>query len=83
LGGGKVIIESQGLRHEISATATPAGTIDIGRDVTPIAERVGTTIYLDMPYCTIDIFWWGRAFALLNPHATVKISEFDYLEFTI
>lgn len=83
LGGGRVIIESTGLRHEITASATPAGTIDINREVSAIADRIGTVIYVDMPSCESYPRWYARATALFNPHAFVKISSFDALEFSM
>ncbi|MFA5924726.1 MAG: ATP-binding protein [Methylococcaceae bacterium] len=83
LGGGRVIIESLGLRHEITATATPAGTIDIGREATEIEERPGTTIYIDMPSCKANPKWYARATALFNPHAFIKLKTFVDIEFTM
>ena len=80
LGGGRVAIESKGCRHEIIATATPAGTIDINRTVRPIADRAGTAVYVDMPWCDSCPHWYARATALFNPHAIVKISTFDDFE---
>ena len=82
LGGGRLIIESQGLRHEITAVATPAGTIDINRDVTYIVDQAGTAVYVDMPYCEAYPIWYARATALFNPHAFVKLSTFEDIEFT-
>jgi hypothetical protein len=83
LGGGKIIIESHGLHNEIIATANPAGLIDINLKTTEILDRAGTTIYVDFPVCTTDFFWWGQAFAIFNPHALVKITQFDDFEFAL
>ena len=83
LGGGLITIESQGLRHEITATATPAGTIDIDDQISQIELRAGTTVYVDMPACRLDAGWYARATALLNPHAVVKICTFDDIGFTM
>ncbi len=77
LGGGSVTIESQGLRHTITATATPAGTIDISHEVTAIDYTQGTAVYVDMPVCSVRPYWYARAAALLNPHAAVKICDFN------
>ena len=82
LGGGKVIIESQGLRHEIIATATPAGTIDISHTKLIIDSHTGTAIVIDMPLCLTCAVWWTKATAIFNPHAVVKITRFDDLEFS-
>lgn len=78
--GGSVVIESKGLRHEITATATPAGTIDINREVSAIADRSGTAVYVEMPWCECHPYWFARATALFNPHAIVKICTFDDFE---
>jgi len=83
LGGGTIIIESQGLRHEITASATPAGTIDIDSEVTIIEERAGTTVYVDMPYCEAFPGWYAMATAIFNPHAFVKICTFDDTKFSM
>jgi len=80
LGGGSVVIEAKGQRYEITATATPAGTIDIQPVISPIADRPGTTVYVAMPYCQSNPSWYARAIALFNPHAIVKISTFDDFE---
>jgi len=80
LGGGSVAIESKGLRHEITATATPAGTIDINRAVSTIADRVGTAVYIEMPWRECRAYWYARAAAAFNPHAILKISTFEDFE---
>ena len=67
LGGGKVVIVSLGVRHEIIAKATPAGTIDIDHVKTMTETKQGTTVYIEMPCVKVDFYWWGRAFALFNP----------------
>ncbi len=82
LGGGKIIIESQGLRHEIIATATPAGTINISHTRQSIDSHTGTAIIIDMPLCSTYAVWWTKATAIFNPHAIVKITRFDDLEFS-
>jgi hypothetical protein len=80
LGGGRVAIESKDLRHEITAMATPAGTMDINRTVSPITDKAGTAVYVDMPWRESSPYWYARATALFNPHAIVKISTFDDFE---
>jgi hypothetical protein len=83
LGGGKITIESWGLRHEIIASANPAGLVDIDLKTTEIERRVGATIYVDLPHREVDVFRWGRAFAIFNPHVSIKVTEFDDIEFTL
>ena len=83
LGGGGIVIESQGLRHEIIATATPAGTVDIQHETSVIDDAIGTTVYVDMPYCKCSPRWYALATALFNPHAIVKISSFDDIAFSM
>jgi DNA topoisomerase VI subunit B len=58
LGGGKVTIESRGMRHEIIARATPIGRIHIDHVQTPIAEQRGTAVYVDLPRCEINTERW-------------------------
>jgi len=82
LGGGLITIESQGLRHVITASATPAGTIDIDDQISQVELRAGTTVYVDMPACRLDASRYALATALFNPHAVVKICTFDDIEFT-
>ena len=83
LGGGSVVIESKGKRHEITATATPAGTIDINREVSAIAARAGTAVYVALPKCKAYPEWYATATALFNPHAVVKFSRFDDIAFSM
>jgi len=82
LGGGLITIESQGLRHEITATATPAGTIDVDNKISPIDFREGTAVYVDMLTRRAQSDWYARATAIFNPHAFVKIGTFDDIGFT-
>lgn|GEM_PF-2164350 len=77
------MIESQGLRHEITATSTPAGTIDIQHETSVIDDAIGTTVYVDMPWREGYPQWYARATALFNPHAIVKISSFDDIAFSM
>ena len=83
LGGGLITVESQGLRHEITATATPAGTIDVDDKISPIDFREGTAVYVDMPTHRAQSDWYARATAIFNPHAFVKFTCFDDIGFTL
>ncbi|MDO9139140.1 MAG: hypothetical protein Q7U38_02265, partial [Methylobacter sp.] len=83
LGGGAIVIESKGLRHEINASATPAGTVEVDRQTSAIDETIGTTVYVDMPFRECYPYWYARATALFNPHAFVKISSFDDIGFSM
>ena len=80
LGGGGIVIESKGLRHEITASATPAGAIVTDIQTSAINETIGTVVYVDMPWRDCQPHWYARATALFNPHALVKISGFDDFE---
>lgn len=65
IGGGMVIVESKGLRHQITATATPAGTIKINRQVSRIINKAGTTVYVDLPWLECQADWYARAAAFI------------------
>lgn len=71
---GRLIIETQGRRHELTVWITPAGSVEHRHTVTA-TERPGTCITVAMP--GEDMAWrpaeWARAFALVNPHARISI----------
>jgi len=73
-----VIIESQGVRHTIKARIDPAGNLQIHQHQ-DVFDCQGTRVAVTLPSAD-QIFsqmWWGKAFALLNPHALVRIRQFD------
>lgn len=73
-----VIIESQGVRHTIRARIDPAGNLGIDHQQDNF-DCQGTRVAVTLPG-EDQIFFpirWGKAFALLNPHALVRIRQFD------
>ena len=78
--GGKapVIVESQGVRHSIRAWTDPAGNLQIDHQQDDF-DCQGTRVAVTLPGEDQIFFpmWWGKAFALLNPHALVRIRQFD------
>ena len=77
-----LVIEAQGIRHQISAWVDPAGTVRIDHHTAPApsgsGQAAGTrlTVTLPMPpWLRVDPQRWLRGYALFNPHALVKIRE--------
>ncbi len=70
-----VIIEAQGVRHSIRARVDPAGELRIAHGEEQRNGVSGTQVSLALPReeQDFDPDHWARAFALYNPHATVKI----------
>lgn len=70
-----VVVTSRGRRHEIRARIRPAGDVDVEHHVAEGPTAVGTTIALTIPAPDqdLDAIAWARGFALVNPHASVKI----------
>jgi hypothetical protein len=75
-----VVIEAQGFRHTISVAVDPAGNLDVQHDETRVAPQPGTRLTLTVParHQDCDPTAWGRAFALFNPHLSVKICQGDH-----
>jgi hypothetical protein len=74
-----VVIEARGVRHEVRVWKDPAGELLVQCDDTETPARPGTSITVSVPPQGQERFdpeGWARAFALLNPHASVKIREF-------
>ncbi len=68
-------IEACGVRHAITLWVDPAGELQIDRDCMPMPTACGTRISATIPARDQE-FWparWASAFALANPHASVKI----------
>jgi hypothetical protein len=70
-----VLIEAQGVRHRILAWIDPAGELRLQHEEEAIPATPGTRITLPMPaegqVCNPP--FWAKAFAVFNPHASVKI----------
>lgn len=75
----KLIIETQGNRHTISAWITPAGEVKHTRTVEACKES-GTTVAIEIPGDE-DTDWqperYAVGYALFNPHAQIQIHGFD------
>jgi DNA topoisomerase VI subunit B len=76
-----IIIQAQGIRHSIRAWTDPAGELRIKHNPQPVAPRAGTRIMISLPTRRQELKpgHWARAFALFNPHGSVKIRLVDGL----
>jgi DNA topoisomerase VI subunit B len=72
-----VVIASCGIRHTIRAWPDPLGNVRADHTTEPVEEEAGTQITLTLPADLaaeyFDYMWWARSYALVNPHALVKI----------
>jgi DNA topoisomerase VI subunit B len=75
-----LVIEARGWRHVITVSVDPAGNVNVRDDETPMAKQPGTRISLTVPLQDQDCdpTTWGRAFAVFNPHLSVKICQDDH-----
>jgi hypothetical protein len=77
LGGrAPVEIEACGVRHTIGAWVDPSGDVRVEHTQDARPTRPGTCVALTLPDRgqVLAPAWWARAFALWNPHASVKLS---------
>jgi DNA topoisomerase VI subunit B len=70
-----VVIEARGVRHTIAVAVDPSGTVHVDPTVQQVAACPGTRVTVPLPHGAVDLPHWGRAFALFNPHVTVKICQ--------
>src|SRR6516165_4933293 len=70
-----VVIEAKGKRHSITVDVDPAGGVHVDPGILDVAAQPGTRVEVTLPYDAVDIAYWGKAFALFNPHVTVKICQ--------
>ncbi len=80
LGGTRpVVIEALGVRHEITAGIDPAGQLRIDHTQAETSRLAGTAVTAalrtDRAMLRLDTGRWARAFALVNPHATVSYRD--------
>jgi hypothetical protein len=78
LGGrAPVLLEACGVRHTIRAWIDPGGDVRVEHTEEARPTRPGTRVALTLPDGgqILDARGWARAFALSNPHASVKITE--------
>jgi DNA topoisomerase VI subunit B len=69
LNEGQLIIEACGLRHEIQASSTPAGTIDTDYTVAKCDKVTGTSISIDLARSHLNIARIVKLTRIVNPHA--------------
>jgi DNA topoisomerase VI subunit B len=76
---GPLVIDAQGRHHVITPAVNPAGHVDIDHQDTATAKTLGTRIALSLPTAARDVTlrYWGRAFAVFNPHVSVQICDQD------
>jgi hypothetical protein len=82
--GAPIVIEAGGVRHTIEARIDPAGNVHVDHDVSEWPTASGTRVALTLPTHrqVLDPTRWARGFALLNPHASVKIRDGGRLDGT-
>jgi Histidine kinase-, DNA gyrase B-, and HSP90-like ATPase len=70
-----VLIEAQGVQHRILAWVDPGAELHLDHDQAAIPARPGTRISFPLPADgqDFDPLFWAQAFALFNPHVSVKI----------
>jgi len=70
-----VVLESHGVRHQIGLAIDPAGELQRDYTTSAVLEQPGTRVTITVPADALDRdpTYWGQAFALFNPHASVKI----------
>ncbi len=75
-----VVVESKGMRHEARVWKDQAGELRVQCDDTDLSEpRSGTAITAHVPLRgrSARPAYWARAFSLFNPHAKIRIRQFD------
>jgi hypothetical protein len=70
-----VVVEACGLRHTIRPKLDAAGNVDVGHTVEDVPTGSGTRVIVTLPARGQRFVPqnWARAFALCNPHASVRI----------
>lgn len=76
-----VVITARGVKHTIYAHPDSLGEVIPDHEKQKVANTKGTTVALTLPRNpaarSFDPKWWARAYALSNPHVSVKIRCFD------
>jgi hypothetical protein len=75
-----VLVESQGVSHAIRAWADPAGNVRVDHREKPCEPAAGARITVPVPAKSQEFSpaWWAKAFAIFNPHASVKIRHLEH-----
>jgi hypothetical protein len=79
LGGpGAVVIEARGVRHVLRPDVDPADAVNVSLHRQESHQRAGTLVKVALPTKACrgtDFGDWAWAFALFNPHATVRFRQ--------
>jgi hypothetical protein len=70
--------EARGVRHRVEARRDPAGEPRVRHDTRDVPLRAGTLVAVPLPVTCCrptNFVRWARAFALVNPHVSVKIAN--------
>jgi hypothetical protein len=72
-----IVIEAQGVRHDIKPVVDPAGKVRLPREVKTSDRSVGTKVTVSPPneYINLNPFYWTAAFSIFNPHAFVRLEH--------
>jgi histidine kinase/DNA gyrase B/HSP90-like ATPase/DNA topoisomerase 6 subunit A-like protein len=70
-----VIIEAQGIRHEITVSLDMAGELQVSHEQAESPRTGGTTVTVPLPASLgVQAAQWVRSYALVNPHATLTFT---------
>lgn len=74
-----VTIRARGVESRIYAKIDPAGALHVNPVIRQVETGAGTSVAVALPSHRQDFdpIRWARAFALFNPHTSVKIRVFD------
>jgi DNA topoisomerase VI subunit B len=71
-----VVIEAQGVRHEVAVSIDPGGNVVVRHDRSASPRTTGTAVTVPLPvYTEVDAAGWVEKFAALNPHATLVVLD--------
>ena len=69
---GPVVIEAQGVRHEITVSLDMAGELQVSHEQAEAPQAAGTVVTVPLPASLeTDAARWAGSYALVNPHATL------------
>jgi DNA topoisomerase VI subunit B len=74
-----VVIESAGVRHELTVSVDAVGDVAVTHDMAGSDRTVGTSVTVPLPaHLDIDPQRWACGVAFVNPHAAITVIEPDY-----